>query len=107
MNFLDKKVDFCPSVQAKLPKKDTKKPYTSTVSFDTATHIVNKEPIFTTESEESEQNSEIFATAFSIWSVLALLSFILRCLLLVLCISTTFVIFVLVTHQHSDSRYTA
>ena len=106
-------MDFCPSVedtddlnQAKLPKKDTRKPV-KTVNFDTATHTVNKEPIFTTESEESELNSEIFATAFSIWSVLALLSFILRCLLLVLCISTTFVIFVLVTHQHSDSRYTA
>ena len=99
-------MDFCPSLQAKLPKKDTRKPV-KTVNFDAATHTVNKEPIFTTESEESEQKSEIFATAFSIWSVLALLSFILRCLLLVLCISTIFVIFVLVTHQHSDSRYTA
>ena len=37
----------------------------------------------------------------SIWSLLTILSFISRCLVAVICISTLFVVFVILTHQHS------
>jgi len=37
----------------------------------------------------------------SIWSLLTILSFISRCLVAVICISILFVVFVILTHQHS------
>ena len=50
--------------------------------------------------ENDTLEKEITTTA-SIWSLLTILSFISRCILVVICISTIFVIFVLLTHQHS------
>ena len=62
--------------------------------------------------DQNELVSEIFdeipideqqpsSTAFSIWSFLAVLSYFLRYIMILLCICTLFVIFVILTHQHS------
>ena len=50
--------------------------------------------------EDHIEEREI-SNSSSIWSLLTILSFISRCLVAVICISTLFVVFVILTHQHS------
>lgn len=57
---------------------------------------------YVTADESSDLEEEEEKCSLSIWCLMAFVSFVLRCLLILACLASLFIGFVLLTHQHSS-----